>query len=70
MVEALLRSDVPDVYSHLDLTLEELNALTSSTHSSIKAKATKVSWQRERCIILLETTIMLWFVVMCTEVIL
>ena len=43
MIEALLRSDVPDIYSHLDLTLEELESLTSSEHSSIKAKATKVN---------------------------
>ena len=42
VLEALLRSDIPDVFSFLDLTLDELNALTSSTHSSIKAKATKV----------------------------
>ena len=42
VIEALLRSDVPDIYSHLDLALEELNSLTSSDHSSIKAKATKV----------------------------
>ena len=43
VIEALLRSDVPDVYSHLDLCLEELETLTSSEHSSVKAKATKVS---------------------------
>ena len=42
VIEALLRSDVPDIYSYLDLMLEELNTLTSSEHSSIKAKATKV----------------------------
>ena len=42
MVEALLRSDIPDIFSFLDLILEELDSLTHSTNSSIKAKATKV----------------------------
>lgn len=42
MLEALLHSDVPDILSFLDLTLNELSGLTSSAHSSIKAKATKV----------------------------
>ena len=32
----------PDILSLLDLTLNELSGLTSSAHSSIKAKATKV----------------------------
>lgn len=43
VIEALLRSDVPDIYSHFDLALEELNSLTSSENSSVKAKATKVT---------------------------
>ena len=42
MIEALLRSDVPDILSQLDLTLEEMSELSSSSHNSIKAKASKV----------------------------
>ena len=43
VVEAMLKSDIPDILSYLDLVLEELNGLTQSTNSSVKAKAKKVS---------------------------
>ena len=42
VLEALLRSDIPDILSFLDLILDELTTLTSSPHTSVKAKATKV----------------------------
>ena len=39
----MLKSDIPDILSYLDLVLEELNGLTQSTNSSVRAKAKKVS---------------------------
>lgn len=39
----MLKSDIPDIFSYLDLVLEELNGLAQSTNSSIRAKAKKVS---------------------------
>ena len=44
VVEGLARSDVPDILSYLDLLLDELNQLSSSTNASIKAKSIKVSF--------------------------
>ena len=43
----MFRSDIPDVLYYLDLTLEELSALSASPHSTIKAKATKILRQLE-----------------------
>eukprot|EP00731_Ephydatia_muelleri_P028429 Em0020g73a len=45
VVEALIRSDVPDVVSYLDLTLEALHTLSSSPNASIRSKATKLMTQ-------------------------
>ena len=42
VMEALMRSDVPDILSFLDLALDELVSLSESTQSSTKSKATKV----------------------------
>ena len=42
VIEALLRSDVPDVLSFLDLTLDEITLLSESPQNSVKSKATKV----------------------------
>ena len=41
-MEALARSDVPNILSYLDLALDELSRLTSSGQASIQAKANKV----------------------------
>lgn len=38
-----MKSDIPDIFSYLDLVLEELNGLMQSTNSSVRAKAKKVS---------------------------
>ena len=37
-----MRSDVPDILSLLDLTLDEMARLSESAQSSTKSKATKV----------------------------
>ncbi len=43
VIEALLRCDIPDILSHLDLVMEELTTLCGASHSTIKTKANKVS---------------------------
>ena len=38
----MLKSDIPEIFSLMDLVLQELHSLTSSTNSTIRAKAKKV----------------------------
>ena len=41
-MEAMIKSDIPEVLSQLDLVLEELQSLTDCTNTTIRAKAKKV----------------------------
>ena len=43
VVEAMLKSDIPEVFSQMDLILQELHSLTTSTNTTIRAKAKKVA---------------------------
>ncbi|CAI8016848.1 hypothetical protein GBAR_LOCUS10307 [Geodia barretti] len=45
VVEAMLKSDIPEVFSQMDLILQELHSLTTSTNTTIRAKAKKIMQQ-------------------------
>ncbi|XP_019852480.1 PREDICTED: AP-4 complex accessory subunit tepsin-like [Amphimedon queenslandica] len=42
VVEGLARSDIQDIFSYLDLLLNELNSLSTSSNATIKAKSDKL----------------------------
>ncbi|XP_064406565.1 uncharacterized protein LOC135351492 isoform X2 [Halichondria panicea] len=45
VIEALSRSDLPDMLSYLDLVLEELSTLSQAPHTTIRTKANKILMQ-------------------------